>query len=523
LESASRGNTIWRLDRFACAAGANVVSSIDGLVGAGGEFDYRDLLKGDTMTARSKLRAGLLALLAAALAAVPFQEAFALITGGVGNAPMRDPGWPEGAAAVFNIEGRVAYWEGPPFGGGQYHAECRGDAKALNAVLEKFAKMDVKSKTIVVHDGVGHSFWLNPNRQPGKVADSKIDWTFMVWVPDNWQRLRQLPADLNPTGPKDAENGPPSQIDIYTGGSIRWADVVVPKGVTIDDRRLEAHGFTAADGVVLEGKVTDLANDKPLAAKVRLELVEPQPKGGYKETKVVETTADAAGRWVLKKTPAGWYRIVVESEGYVSRVAGYARFDAQPRWQSYQTGLSRPASVAGKIVDENKKPLADVEVRIGDTVGKSGGRYETAVEAKVKTAVDGTFRVEQIPIGSASIWVNKAGYVRPGLGPNFTTPKTDFQLTMMKAAKAVVTVDFGGKERPKAYIVDMAPEGGNVVGSYGGSGHINDKNQMIFDNVPPGRYIFRGHPNPTSDKERSEGILIELKGGQTTDVTITAK
>jgi hypothetical protein len=66
-----------------------------------------------------------------ALVATP---AAALISGGTGNEPLNDPGWPTGGAEIFNDPGRVAYWEGPPYGGGQWHAECRGDAAAFNAV-----------------------------------------------------------------------------------------------------------------------------------------------------------------------------------------------------------------------------------------------------------------------------------------------------------------------------------------------------------------------------------------------------
>ncbi|HEX3449516.1 MAG TPA: hypothetical protein VHS97_14775, partial [Isosphaeraceae bacterium] len=67
-------------------------------------------------------------LLIALLAITDPGEAYALITGGEGNKPISDPGWHAGAAAIFNHTGRVAWWEGPPFGGGQWHAECRGDA-----------------------------------------------------------------------------------------------------------------------------------------------------------------------------------------------------------------------------------------------------------------------------------------------------------------------------------------------------------------------------------------------------------
>src|SRR5439155_24817830 len=102
-----------------------------------------------------KLGAALVLILTALATLVPFEQALALITGGTGNKPLGDPGWPTGAAAIFNTEARVDWWEGPPLGGGQWHAECCGDAKALNAILEDFAKLEVKSKRVVVHDGVG--------------------------------------------------------------------------------------------------------------------------------------------------------------------------------------------------------------------------------------------------------------------------------------------------------------------------------------------------------------------------------
>ena len=143
-------------------------------------------------------------------------------------------------------------------------------------VLADFARLDAKPKRVVVHDGTGHSFWLAPNGEKEKLAAAKIDWVFMVWQPASWERLRKLPADLNPTEP--ADTSPPAQIDVYTAG-IDWADVTVPAGLEVVDQRLVAHGFTAADGVVLEGKVTDLSTRQPIAATIKLQRVEPQDEG----------------------------------------------------------------------------------------------------------------------------------------------------------------------------------------------------------------------------------------------------
>jgi hypothetical protein len=459
-------------------------------------------------------------LLISCLAAFTPREASALITGGEGNKPIADPGWPKGAAAIFNHTGRIAWWEGPPFGGGEWHAECRGDAKALNAVLADFARIDVVTKRVVVHDGTGYSFWLAPNNEPAKRAAARIDWVFKVWQPASWERLRNLPADLNPTEANDTS--PPSQIDVYAG-NLPWAEVTLPQGIQVVDQRLEAHGFTPADGVVLEGHVTDLATGQPLAATVRLQRVETQKTGGYLYPDVAETRTDASGHWVMKKTPAGWVRVVMEAVGFVPRVAGFAQLDGQPRWQSYDGALSRSAPVSGRVTDDAGHPLADVDVSLGNLLPATGGRYRSAVEPAIKTDAEGRFRIEQVPAGTATVWIRKPGYCRPGLGPNITTPKDGIELQMMKSASVHVTVDFTGKERPAGYMVTMTPEGGDKVGSYGGSGDINATNQIDFKDVPPGRYTFLGRPNPGSTNDQTEPIMLDLKGGESTELTLKAK
>jgi hypothetical protein len=254
-----------------------------------------------------------------------------------------------------------------------------------------------------------------------------------------------------------------------------------------------------------------------------VQLVEPTKKGGYLYPVVAETRADAQGQWVLKKAPAGWIRVVAEADGFVPRVAGYARFDDQPRWQSYDCPLARPANVSGRITDDAGMPLEGVDVRFDNVQPESGGRYESTLDYTFKTDADGCFRAERLPRGTATIWLQKPGYCRPGLGPSITTPKDDVALQMMKAASVRVTVDFTDKVRPARYIVSMSPEGGDVVGSYGGSGNIDAKNQMTFKIVPPGRYVLRGRPNPGSDAEETDSVTVDLKGGQAAEVTLKAK
>ncbi|HJQ78379.1 MAG TPA: carboxypeptidase-like regulatory domain-containing protein [Lacipirellulaceae bacterium] len=460
--------------------------------------------------------------IALAVFIIPSPGAFALITGGEGNDPISDPGWPAGAAAIFNNPTRIAWWEGPPFGGGQWHAEYRGDAAVFNEVLAAFAKLDVKIKRLVVHDGVGHSFWLNPNNEPEKRTDAEIDWMFVVWQAESFERLRKMPADLQPRDIAEAGAGPPAELHVYIGDNIRWSDVKIPDGIEVVDNRMEAHGFTPADGTVLEGTVTDLATKLPIAARMRLELIAPQSEGGYRYTVAAEAAADAKGHWLVKNAPAGWYRVIIDADGYVPRVVGHAKFDEQPRWQRYDGGLARPASVSGRVSDDAGQPLAEVDVRLGDVAAGDDGSYDSPDEFRIKTGADGRFEFTQVPIGTARVWINKTGYCRPGLGPTISTPTKDLELTMLKSAQLRVTVDFTGTERPGDYMVNLEPEGGSTIGSWGGSGSINAENVTKFSDVPPGRYVIHGHPNPHSENEATEPVTVELKGGETTEITLKA-
>lgn len=456
---------------------------------------------------------------------LPAQRASALITGGAGNTPINHPGWPAGAAPAFDHPSRIAWWEGPPFGGGQWHSECRGDAKALNEVLAHLARLDAKTKRIVLHDGVGQSFWLNMNQEPEKRDAAKMDWVLMIWDPNSWEQLRQLPADLNPIGPADAANGPPAQIDVYTGGNVRWADVVVPDGLTVVDQRLEAHGFTLQDGTVIEGNAFDLATHESIPARITLQGVRPRATGGYDYPTLVETATDpdAPGRWNLKNVPAGWARIVVAADGYVPRVVGYVRPDGQPGWSSFEAGLARPGPVSGRVADESGQPLADVQVRLDNLAAADGARYELPDDPTFTTDAHGRFRADAVPAGKATVWLIKPGYVRPGLGPPIDLPAADVQLTMQKSASVQVTVDFGANPRPEGYIVQVEPEGGSKVGSWGGSGQIDANNQISFDDMPPGRYVLLGKPNPSGGDDQTEPVTVDLEGGERARVKLTAR
>lgn len=454
-----------------------------------------------------------------AVIAVSSPSAWALITGGEGNKPLNDPGWPKGAAVVFNTETRVAWWEGPPFGGGQWHAECRGDATALSLVLQDYAKVDIPKKRVVLHDGFGQSFWLGIDRKQEPKPNALIDWTIMVWQPASLKFQQDLPARFRGNGQQEQ---PLAQIDVYTGGFVRWDDVIVPKGLEIIDERLEAHGFKVTDGNVLEGTVVDHDTNKPLRAKVIVQGIDPRKQGGVVHPTMAESVTDDNGHWVVKNVVTGRGQVVISADGYVPRIIAYGQYDDKPRWSQHDSSLCKVSSINGRVVDADGKPLDDVTVQF-EFETKKAERYDTTTEAAARTDAMGRFRHDNVPAGAATIWVRKTGYVRPGLGVKVDSNTADLKLEMQRAARLQVKVDFSATTRPEGYIVHVHPEGGEAVGKWSGSGNIDAEGQITYEVIPPGRYTIKGRPNPGSDNQETAPVTYDLKPGELTTVTIKAK
>jgi len=449
--------------------------------------------------------------------------AFALITGGEGNEPLSDPGWQTGAAAVFNVKSRVAYWEGPRFGGGQYTAECRGDTAALNAVLIDFAKIDAKTRRVTLHNGIGASFWLNTNGEEAQKKRAEIDWTFTIWIPRSWEFSQKFHRGRSEASTESTGEEPVPELHVFTAGRVHWADVKVPEGITVIDERLEAHGYSVTDGTVLEGHVIDLETKLPLTAQVELQLIKPQPQGGYEYETTRQIQTDASGKWVLKSTPVGWYQVIVSAPDHVSLLAKHLIVKAEPLWVRVDVALAPPGPVSGIVVDAEGKPLADVQVRFDSMLADGDFPYSAHQSSEIKTDAQGRFASDQLPRGKATLWIHKEGYCRPGLGLPIKTPASEVKLEMEKSAALEIVVEFKNSPRPGGYIIEIEPEGGSVVGSWGGSGNIDAANQITFKNIPPGRYVLKGRPNPGSTKEETAPVTVELAGGETEPLIIKAQ
>ncbi len=96
-------------------------------------------------------------------------------------------------------------------------------------------------------------------------------------------------------------------------------------------------------------------------------------------------------------------------------------------------------------------------------------------------------------------------------------------LAMLQSAGVRVVGRVDGVPRLPGYIVHMVPEGGEAVGKWSGSGNLDAANRIAYRDIPPGRYVLKGQPNPSRGNDHSDAVTIDLKGGQTLPVTLRAR
>ncbi len=191
-----------------------------------------------------------LSLLAVALLAARPASASILVV--YGNQPVRDYGWPEGSRALANLETRVGYWEGPPFGGGEYHFLYRGDNAALDAAVKKFGAIDASALELVVHDGPGFDKFLVATNEANRNPNGHLDWSFTVWSAESWNNLyNNSKITFNTNDPNYGKPLPPPCLDVYIGGNgLDWSKVTVPDNVRVQDKRSSAaSGVGTTDGL----------------------------------------------------------------------------------------------------------------------------------------------------------------------------------------------------------------------------------------------------------------------------------
>jgi hypothetical protein len=455
--------------------------------------------------------------------------ASALITSGSGNRPVTDPGWPDGALAVANLRSRVGWWEGPPFGGGQWQFLYRGDDKAFSEALTDFAVMRAPLE-LVIHDGPETNMFLTD-------ADGgRVDWTFSVWQPASWNRLYNNPksvwnaADPNFRRPLDAP-----RLDVYVGGGghVDWAKVKVPVGITIRDERASAEKVDLGNGSMIQGEFFDMDTGKAISGAhlvVEKTWWTNQPDSHWELAPFADVESDAIGRATVEKIPADTIRVSVTAEGYVTRRL-HQGAHARPVLLKFSSQLAKASSIRGTVTDSDGKPVEGVKVRAMSLIGADGFGYDTGFQYEpvekfaVTTDGSGAFELPNLPKGYALLQATKPGYFFGDILTIHDVPGSNVVLRVTRAgAIQVSVVDKGGKALSQVggnpLMVDVNPVDGQNI-NWGGGSTVKE-GSCEFKDVPPGKYRITSRPNPsTTGKTYAAEQVITVQSGANATATIT--
>ena len=162
-------------------------------------------------------------------------KAAASIVSGTGHPAAT--GWPEGAAAVAYLPSAVGWWEGPPFGGGEWHIQFRGDTEAFTQALTNFVAIHAPALDLMVHDGPQHEKFLD---------GARVDWELVVWNPESWNHLfNNTNVTIFGDSPNNGKPVPAPRLNVFIGdGGVDWSKVTIPPGVSVHDERKSISSVT---------------------------------------------------------------------------------------------------------------------------------------------------------------------------------------------------------------------------------------------------------------------------------------
>ncbi|WP_182867415.1 carboxypeptidase-like regulatory domain-containing protein [Stieleria mannarensis] len=436
----------------------------------------------------------------------------ALITGGR-DEPINVKGLPEGALPLANLKTRIAWWEGPPFGGGQYHFEYSGTTADLQVAIDLFVQVDSPRKQLVVRSGVQNSFWLNVT---DKTKPQPIDWQFVVWRPSNWQHLCDAKMGLLPPG--EEGQGPKTELVVYLSDRIEWDSLTIPRALSVVDERLESNGLTADQGAALQGRVRD-ADGRPIAAAT-ITI--------GKDADRITATNDAEGAFLATGIPEGTHQVVVTAPGFASKDKYYHSFK-ETTFKKLDVTLAKAAEVRVCAVDRQGKPIPDVVIRVSNSIDRSGNVYRVAGEHEYKTDSAGEFVVTDVPHGKLKFISRTRGYFYNSVLNEHDTGESPIVLKLLATGTVKVSVvSADGQAVTSKYIVEIeqadAGRGDESKrGSWGGSANINADGTYTFTNIPPGDYLVTGKPNPGRTSDRTDPTRVQIKGEDHHDVNLIAK
>jgi hypothetical protein len=454
-------------------------------------------------------------------------QASALILSGRGNQAVRDAGWPEGALAMANFESRIGWWEGPPFGGGEWHFLYQGNTDGFKDALAVFAAIRAPALEVVLHDGPYED----------GILKERADWAFTVWVPASWNRLFNNPKSVfDAASPHFRQPVDPPRLDVYIGGGggVDWANIKVPAGLKVRDERSAALGVDLAGGSIVQAELYDMDTGKPISGAhllVEKQTWQAEPKPHWSRQRIAEADSDPSGRVRVEKVPTGGIRVTVTASGYAPKLLS-EHTHAHPEYLKLTVELAKVASIRGVVTDTAGHPVKGAKVRTStelasNGLGYSDGRhYQPPDEWSAVTDDAGRFELTGLPVGYAQLYASAPGYHFSDPFKIYDVPATNVVLRLAGAGSVLVAVT-DSKGNPLSRYegtevhIDIEPKGGTKVGSWGGSARVKDDGTFGFDSIPPGEYRVTSRPNPSnSTRQYAPEQIITVTPGERTQVKV---
>jgi len=452
------------------------------------------------------------------------KQCISLIISEHGNRPIEDRGWPVGCVEMVNLSSRLGWWEGPPFGGGQYQFLYRCQyTSEFNEALKTFAAIRTDRLELVVHNGPEYSFWLKQNDEELLKAENRVDWTLTVWVREKWDSLYNNPKSLFLSDqPNFRKAVAAPRIDIYIGsGSIVWEDVKVPKNVVVIDKRPSSVAPEFAGYGLIQGKVFDMATRRPISG-AEIILTKCQDTNSGKET--IHGKTNEKGLCQIAKIPLGYYKVTIKAKGFVAQKLSQYN-NKRPEYHKFEVGLARPSFLKGIITDLAGNPIEGVKVSARNIIGTDGFGYPCLDDKSATSDKQGRFEIRNLPMGSANTHCDAESlHMTNSIFEVYTMGSDSIKLTMTGTATIHgKVVDRNGKRPSGQIVLEIKPVGENQLGKWGYSGYLSEDGILNISSIPPGRYTISTRPNPSNADYEPNTKEITVEAGKVYKIEITHK
>jgi len=264
----------------------------------------------------------------------------------------------------------------------------------------------------------------------------------------------------------------------------------------------------------LQGRVVDAATRAPIAAFLYtlepLQADEPGMRGRHMQ----RGSSGSDGTFSVS-VPIGGYRLTAGSGGYLPSEPVEVRVteDGAP---PIEIALGRGATISGRVIDEDGKPLLEANVMIMNDVGEisRSARSATRVSpAAATTGEDGAFSISGVATGPAQLVARRSGYAMERR-PIDVDGDLQFDIVLPRGLSITGVVTLNGKPVSGASVDAMTP----AVNADHQSTMTDEQGRFTIAGLVPGRYTLNANRDEhhaqleNVDATQRREVVIELEG-----------